>query len=62
MAHGGAVRRLWALLFISMKHLARGSRGQSLLPETSLEWDPSTGLRVGRRMGRGRFLETGLKP
>lgn len=53
MAHGGAVRRLWALLFISMKHLARGGRGQSLLPGTSLEWDTSIGLRGGRRMGRG---------
>lgn len=53
MAHGGAVPRLWALLFISTKHLARGRRGQRLLPGTSLEWDTSIGLRGGRRMGRG---------
>lgn len=56
MAHSGAVRRLWALLFISTKHLAREGRDQTLLPETSLEWDMSTGLRGGRgRKNRQRW-------
>lgn len=55
MAHNGAVRRLWALILISVKHLARRYGGQ--IPFSGKVWSGACPLGRGEegegRMGRG---------